>query len=71
MTLSHVESGSEVTLKAITGGRRLRSRLYSMGLVPGTKLLVLNHGKRGPIMLRVKDNNLAIGQGMAEKITVE
>jgi Fe2+ transport system protein FeoA len=42
-----------------------------MGLIPGTKLLVLSQGKCGPVMLRVKDSNLAIGQGMAEKITVE
>jgi ferrous iron transport protein A len=71
MILSHVEPGNEVILKAVRGGRGLRSRLYSMGLIPGTRLLVLNQRKRGPIMLRVKDCNLAIGQGMAEKITVE
>jgi ferrous iron transport protein A len=71
MVLSQVEPGHEVILKAICGGGCLRSRLYSMGLSPGTKLRVLNQGKCGPIMLRVRDCNLAMGRGMAEKITVE
>ena len=71
MRLSRVEPGKEVTLKAVRGGRHVKSRLYSMGLLPGTKILVLNHGKCGPVMLRVRGCNLAIGQGMAQKITVE
>ncbi len=71
MVLSHVKPGHEVTLKTIRGGRRLRSRLFSMGLLPGTKLRVLNLGGHGPVMIRVRDSNLAICRGMAEKITVE
>jgi ferrous iron transport protein A len=71
MDLCHVEPGKEVVLKDILGGRGLRARLFSMGLLPGTKLLVLNHKKHGPVMLRVRDCNLIIGRGMAEKISVE
>ncbi|MBW1851690.1 MAG: ferrous iron transport protein A [Deltaproteobacteria bacterium] len=71
MLLSHVEPGNEVILKDIRGGRRLRSRLFSMGLLPGTRLHVLNPGGHGPVMLRVRDCNLAVCRGMAEKITVE
>lgn len=71
MVLSHVNAGNEVTLKAICGGRGLRSRLFSMGLLPGTKLRVLNPGGCGPVIIRVRDCNLAIGRGMAEKIFVE
>lgn len=71
MDLSHVESGNEVTLKGIRGGRRLRSRLFSMGLLPGTRVRVLNPRGHGPVMLRVRDCNLAVCRKMAEKITVE
>ncbi len=71
MELSHIEPGSEVTLKSIRGGKRMRSRLYSLGLSPGTKLFVLNQKRCGSVMLRVRDCNLAIGHRMAEKITVE
>lgn len=71
MVLSYIESGNEVILKDIRGGRRLRSRLFSMGLLPGTRVRVLNPGGHGPVMLRVRDSNLAICRKMAEKITVE
>ena len=71
MILSHVKPGNEVIVKDIRGGRRLRSRLFNMGLLPGTSVRVLNLGGHGPVMLRVRDCNLAICRKMAEKITVE
>jgi len=71
MVLSSVDTEKEVTLIAITGGRGIRSKLYSMGLVPGVKLTVLNRNGTGPVMVAVKDSRLAIGHGMAEKIIVE
>jgi ferrous iron transport protein A len=71
MVLNKIDPGTEVTLIDITGGRGLRSKLYSMGLVPGTSLKVLNRNGRGPLMVAVKGSRLVIGQGMAGKIVVE
>lgn len=71
MTLSRTDQGKEVTLKYISGGRGVRSRLYSMGLTPGVTLTVLNQGGAGPVMISLRDSRLAIGRGMAEKIFVE
>ena len=71
MVLSATEPGIEVTVTDIMGGRGVRSRLYSMGLVPGTKLTVLKGKGGGPVMVAVKDSRLAIGRGMAQKITVK
>ena len=71
MVLNMVDQGNEVTLAHINGGRGMRSKLYSMGLVPGTAFMVLSRNGAGPVMLRVKDSRLAIGRGMAEKIIVE
>ena len=70
MVLSSVKPGNEVTILDINGGRGIRSKLYSMGLVPGTKLTVLNGHSAGPIMISVRDSRLAIGHGMAQKIIV-
>jgi len=70
MVLSSIKPGNEVTILDINGGRGIRSRLYSMGLVPGTKLKVLNGNTAGPIMIVVRDSRLALGQGMAQKIIV-
>lgn len=71
MTLSRIDPGEEVTLIDIEGGRGVRSKLYSMGLVPGITLKILNRNGSGPVMIAVKDSRLAIGRGMAEKIIVE
>jgi len=71
MVLSRIDPGREVTLMEIEGGRGVRSKLYSMGLVPGVNLRVLNRNGPGPVMVAVKDSRLAIGRGMAEKILVE
>jgi Fe2+ transport system protein FeoA len=71
MTLSRIDPGEEVTLIDIDGGRGIRSKLYSMGLVPGITLKILSRNGSGPVMIAVKDSRLAIGCGMAEKIIVE
>ncbi|MEA1899967.1 MAG: FeoA family protein [Thermodesulfobacteriota bacterium] len=71
MTLSRIDPGEEVTLIDIEGGRGVRSKLYSMGLVPGITLKILNRKGSGPVMIAVKDSRLAIGRGMAGKIIVE
>ena len=71
MVLSLIDPGEEVTLIDIEGGRGLRSKLYSMGLVPGATLKILSRSGSGPVMIAVKDSRLAIGRGMAEKIIVE
>ena len=71
MVLSGIDPGEEVTLIDIHGGRGVRSKLYSMGLVPGVNLKILNRSGSGPVMIAVKDSRLAIGRGMAEKIIVE
>jgi ferrous iron transport protein A len=70
MPLTAVNPGREVTLIDINGGRGLRSKLYSMGLIPGVTLTVLGT-RGGPIMIAVNDTRLAIGVGMAKRIMVE
>lgn len=71
MVLSMVDAGKEVTLMRISGGRGMRAKLYSMGIVPGAAFTVLSRNKGGPVMLRIKDSRMAIGQGIARKIIVE
>ena len=70
MPLTSVSPGQEVTLIDIQGGRGIRARLYSMGLIPGVRLTVLG-ARGGPIMIAVNDTRLALGFGMAQKIMVE
>jgi len=69
MPLTSINPGQEVTLVEIEGGRGLRSKLYSMGLIPGVKLSIVGN-RGGPIMIAVNDTRLALGFGMARKIMV-
>ena len=71
MVLSQAEPGKEVRLVDIVGGRGIRGKLFSMGLIPGTKITVINKAAAGPIILRARDSRLALGRGMANKIIVE
>jgi ferrous iron transport protein A len=68
--LTTINPGQQVTLVDIQGGRRLRSKLYSMGLIPGVKLTLMGNSG-GPIMIAVNDTRLALGFGMAQKIMVK
>ena len=70
MPLTTVNPGQEVTLIDIQGGRGLKSKLYSMGLIPGVKLRIVGNGG-GPIMIAINDTRLALGFGMARRIMVE
>ena len=70
MPLTAVNPGQKVTLIDIQGGRGLRSKFYSMGLIPGVKLTIVGN-RGGPIMIAVNDTRLALGFGMARKIIVE
>ena len=71
MVLSRIDPQTEVTLIDITGGKGIRSKLYSMGLVPGVTLRVLNRNGHGPLIVGLKDSRLVTGHGMASKIVVE
>jgi ferrous iron transport protein A len=71
MVLSRIDPETEVTLIDIIGGRAIRSKLYSMGMVPGVSLRVMSRNEHGPLIVGVKDSRLVIGRGMAGKIIVE
>jgi len=54
----------------ICGGSGFLRKLYSMGLLPGEIITVINN-MGGPILVEVRGARVAIGRGMAMKIYVE
>jgi ferrous iron transport protein A len=68
--LSEIEEGAKVTIVAIQGGRGIRSRLTTMGLMPGVKISVLRNGGSGPFVISIKNSRMALGRGVADKIMV-
>lgn len=63
-------NGEEVCIVAIEGGRGIQARLTAMGLGIGTHLEVINNNASGPFIVAVKDNRLALGAEMTQKILV-
>ncbi len=70
--LIDLEKGEKGTVKFLRGGKGLVGRLSDMGLTRNTKITVNRIAPfRGPIEIRVRRTNLALGQGVAKKIFVE
>ena len=70
MTLSEAKSGMTVRIDSI-GESELKQRLMTMGLIPGTRVEILNSAPLGdPIALRLRSYNLAMRRDDAAQIEV-
>lgn len=69
--LSMVENGSTVEVLDIRGGRGMTRRLAVMGILPGTRLRMVNNGCPGPVMVALEGKRFGIGFGMAHRILVK
>jgi len=68
--LAMVSPGEVVTMVSCGAGWGLTRRLADMGLIPGTKLRVINNQMAGPIIIDLRGSRLVLGHGMAQKILV-
>jgi ferrous iron transport protein A len=67
--LSQAKLGVTVWVVGFTGGGGT-NRLLGMGLIPGTKLQIINVQPSGSVMIAIQDQRMGIGAGMAQKILV-
>ncbi len=70
LPLSMASIGQSVRLKRIGAGRKLTHRLMELGLTPGVELTIVQDSG-GPLLVSVRDSRVALGRGMAHKLTVE
>jgi ferrous iron transport protein A len=72
LTLAEMRTGQTGTVVEVLGGRGLIRRLDALGIRPGRKVTKLSSTLfHGPVILRVDNSQVAVGFGMARKITVE
>jgi len=71
LPLNVVPPGERVKIVSVRAGRGLSQRLADMGLTPGTLLTVINSYGAGPVLINLRGARLALGFGIAQKITVE
>ena len=70
LPLPTVPPGRWARVCAIAGGRGAASRLAHLGLMPGHALRMVRPSRFGPVLVDVKGSRLALGQGLARKISV-
>ena len=71
MSLEEMNPGMKGIVREIMGGRGAMRRLMELGIVPGTMVEVIQNYMRGPVIVRVRGMEMAIGRGVASKIIVE
>lgn len=69
-TLSEVPAGERAAVVGYTGGEHLRRKAMDLGLVPGATVDVLLGGGGRPLVVRVGEARVMIGQGMARQVRV-
>lgn len=70
--LVNLASGKTGIIKDIVGGRGVKNRLYSLGIISGKKIMKISAMiMHGPVVVRVGSTQIALGFGMASKILVE
>ncbi|MFH1786822.1 MAG: FeoA family protein [archaeon] len=69
--LTSIKPGEKAVIKQIHGGVAATQRLTDMGLTIGTEIEVTKCAPfLGPVCIRVRNSCLAIGYGLASKISV-
>ncbi len=59
-------------ISEISGGSTFVNRMMSMGIYAGREVTKVSHfAMKGPVTIKVGRSTLALGHGMAAKITVE
>ena len=68
--LYEMNKGEKGKIITIRGGRGRILRLAELGIIPGEEITLLQKSF-GPVIIKVKDTNLALGRGIAQNILVE
>jgi len=71
MPLPMLQPGCRAKVTELRGGRAFNARLASMGIMPGTELMLVRGGAAGPAVVEVAGSRFVLGWGMAHRIQVE
>jgi len=70
LPLTRLETGDRAILLDLGCGRRLASRLSTLGLTPGVPLTMVQNFHHGPLIITVRGTRVALGRGEAAKMLV-
>ncbi len=65
-------SAEKGIIKKISGGKGLSAKMDSLSLYVGKEIeLISKQSKRGPVVVKTGNTQLAIGSGIAQKIFID
>lgn len=68
-TLKSVGTGQNAFVVAVDAETKAKTRLESMGIIPGVEVDVLSNGN-GPLLVSVGESRVMVERGIAEKVLV-
>ncbi|MCP4114761.1 MAG: ferrous iron transport protein A [Desulfobacteraceae bacterium] len=71
LSLDKVQTDTVTCIENLTGGREFISRASGRGFTPGTRLKVVQNFKIGPLIVYLRNTQIALGRGEAKKILVK
>jgi len=72
ITLDAISENQKAKVVSISGGWGIRQRLGCLGIHPGDIIMVKRSAiMRGPILISVHGNQVALGRGVAGRVVVE
>lgn len=70
-TLDSLRTGGKSIIYGLNGGRHFISRITAMGFTPGTEVTMISRPGHGPVIVYLRDTEVALGRGEAVKITIQ
>jgi ferrous iron transport protein A len=69
--LGDIQKGKQATVVDLGPGQGWTSRLTSLGLFPGVVVTMLQNSGHGPLIIRVRGTQIALGRDEAQIIQVK
>ncbi len=70
-TLNSLETGQIAVIHSLTGDKRFISRATAMGFTPDTPVTMMQNAGGGPILVYLRDTQVAMARKEAAKVQVE
>ena len=70
ISLDRVKAKTWAVIESISGGKAFVSRAAGRGFTPAAPLLVVQNFRIGPMIVFLRDTQVALGRGEARKIMV-
>lgn len=68
--LTKLPEGTSAVIDRIVGNHHFKSRAVGRGITPGTELLMVQNFGLGPLIVYLRDTEIALSRTEAEKIFV-